>query len=415
MPTEITNPALEAISFKQLKLFETLGRVKSIRQTADEDNLSQPAVTQALAKLEKLVDAQLVDRGARGSYLTDFGDTFLFRVNRFFDLFIQALCNLPVTGNDAVVQATSKRITRSQIRAIICLYDHTNVEIAAAELGLRDTSLIRAVKMLERNVGKSLLSHNVGGTALTMVGSEFARSMKVALQEINMGKSEMDLKKGHSMSRIVIGAMPLGGSLLLSSVLDQFLQLYPDIEFKVVSESAAELLKSLKSGGVDFVLGLVSEDSTDELTAEPIMQTPFMIVSRPDHPLVQKGEISTSDLLDYDWIIGSQGASRRTQFEKIFETTDGPRTSVRTSSFPIIRNLLKNSDRLALLTSYELMNDRSDLHALNFGPISPTPSIGIHYRQSWYPTKIQNQLLNMLRETAKELESEFTPQSLNTI
>ena len=83
-----------AISFMQLRLYESIARLRSVRRASKDCNLSQPAVTQSLAKLEQLVGATLVERRANGSYLNESGEMFYRRVERFFAQFEEALDEL---------------------------------------------------------------------------------------------------------------------------------------------------------------------------------------------------------------------------------------------------------------------------------------------------------------------------------
>ena len=398
MTSEKTGSELEDISFRQLKLLETVGRVKSVRQTSEECNLSQPAVTQAIAKLELLLGIQLLERGSHGSFLTSLGEIFYFRTRRFFDLYHRALEQLPITGGAQAVEATANRISRSQIRSLFALYDNADIEEATEALGICQASLLRATRTLERNVGKPLLGRDANGPVLNFAGMEFARRMRLALQEIEAGKREMDLEQGQAISRLTIGAMPLGGSVLIASVLDAFLRKYPEVEVKVVMESSAELIRSLKAGSVEFVVGLVPEKNDAELTTERLSRTPFKIVGRKGHPLADKADITLDDLLQYEWIIGTKGASRRECFERIFVGTSGPKTAVRTSSSAIFKALLRNSDRLVLLTDYELMNENEALCEIPYKLSSPAPFIGITSRADWVPIKLQSKMLEEIRK-----------------
>jgi LysR family transcriptional regulator of gallate degradation len=87
-----------SLSFRQLKLFESVGRLNSVRRASEECNLSQPAVTQALAKLEQQVGAVLLERRASGSYLNELGEIFHRRATRLFEQFEEALIALGVPG-----------------------------------------------------------------------------------------------------------------------------------------------------------------------------------------------------------------------------------------------------------------------------------------------------------------------------
>jgi len=392
---------LNAISFQQLTLFEAVGRIQSVRRASELCNLSQPAVTQAISKLERQLGEQLLQRRSSGSYLTDLGEILHRRVVRFFEQFESALVKIPVTGGPAVLKSTAKRISRSQARSLIALVETGALDRAAQALGVSQTSLQRTVRTLEQNVGKSLMCRTAAGTSITPAGSEFGKNLKLALQEVEMGHREMEIARGQEKSRLTIGAMPLGGSALLAAVLPDFMSAYPEVEVKIVSGGSPELLESLGMGDVDFVVGLVKKVNDFDLNYEELAATPYSVVCRKDHVLLSKPRVTIADLLEYDWVIGTKGASRREAFEKLFENAPGPRAKIRTSAPPIIRKILENTDRLTLMTSYELMFEGVGLADLKFGPISPVPSIGITTRANWLPIQIQRDLMAMIRDCAR--------------
>ena len=67
-----------------------LGELNSIRRTADALGLSQPAVTQCLADLERLVEIRLFDRHARGLRVTRAGRDVLPLARRMLDALAEA-------------------------------------------------------------------------------------------------------------------------------------------------------------------------------------------------------------------------------------------------------------------------------------------------------------------------------------
>jgi DNA-binding transcriptional LysR family regulator len=62
--------------FEYLKIFLDLGRCRSFSQTAQMNNVSQSAISQAVNHLEKKLGVHLVDRSTRPLHLTDPGKTF---------------------------------------------------------------------------------------------------------------------------------------------------------------------------------------------------------------------------------------------------------------------------------------------------------------------------------------------------
>lgn len=385
-----------SLSFRQLKLFESVGRLNSVRRASEECNLSQPAVTQALAKLEQQIGAVLLERRASGSYLNELGEIFHRRTTRLFEQFEQALIALGVPGGSEAAPVIAKRISRSQARSLIAIVESGSFAEAAQALELSQASLQRAARDLEGNLKKSIYYRTAAGVMVTPAGIEFGRRIKLATQEIEWGIQEIEAVQGSAASQIAIGAMPFGGSVLLASVLDEFVRAHPKVDVKIVNESASEMLKRLRDGEVDFVIGLVQETKGEDLVNEALARTPYTIAARRGHRLVRQGAVTVEDLLRYDWVVGTPGSSRRGCFERLFRGGAAPQTSIATSALAVIRHLLLRSDRLALMTSYELMHE-SELAALPFGPIEPAPAIGVTMRAGWLPTKLHQDFIDLLR------------------
>jgi LysR family transcriptional regulator of gallate degradation len=387
-----------SLSFRQLKLFESVGRLSSVRRASEECNLSQPAVTQALAKMELQIGSALLERRASGSYLNDVGTIFHRRVTRLFAQIEQALIDLGVPGGNGAAAVIAKRISRSQARSLIAIVETGSFGHAAQALGLSQASLQRAARDLESNLKKSLYYRTAAGVMVTPQGIEFGRRIKLACQEIEWGIKEIEVARGDFASQIAIGAMPFGGSVLLASVLDEFVRANPRADVKIINESASEMLKRLRAGDVDFVIGLVQETTADDLSNEALAKTPYTVVARRGHALTRKGRVTTADLLEYEWVVGNLGSSRRACVDRLFAGGRGPQASIATCSLPVIRHLLARSERLTLMTSYELKTEDDTLAAVDVGAIEPSPSIGVTMRADWLPTQLHHDFIDLLRK-----------------
>ncbi len=73
-------------NIRHLRVFVEVGRCGSVSQAAVRSNLSQPAVTQALAKLEKQVEVALFTRHKSGLYLSEIGQLYFGRVEKALEL-----------------------------------------------------------------------------------------------------------------------------------------------------------------------------------------------------------------------------------------------------------------------------------------------------------------------------------------
>lgn len=389
------------ISYRQCRLFESVGRLASVRRGSEECNLSQPAVTQALSKLEQQVGDALLERRASGSYLTNAGKIFHLRVQRMFAQMEAALIAIGPESS-ATAMAVANRLSRSQVRSLIAIIENGSLAEAAEALGLTQASLQRAVRHLEGNLRRNIFHRTASGVMVTPDGIELGRRLKLATLEIEWGIQEIDEARGAQASELVLGTLPYGGSLLLASVLGEFLQRYPETRVRVVTEGAAEMMRRLRFGDVDLVVGIIQETTSQDLANKVIAHTKFQVVARREHPLASRKRVTLEDLASYEWVVGLAGASRRICFEDLFRAHPHPRAPIETSTLPIIRHLIRNGDRLTLMTSYELQHEAGALVALPFDPIRAKPAVGVTMRTDWLPTRIHRAFLDLIKQSLQD-------------
>jgi LysR family transcriptional regulator, regulator for genes of the gallate degradation pathway len=392
---ELRRPVF-ATSIRHLKVFDSVGLLHGVRRASEDCHLSQPAVTQAIAKLEEQIGVTLLERRASGSYLNEFGVIFHRRTQRLFAQFEQALIELGVPTQPLPVARIAGRISKTHIRSLISIVENGSFALAARALGVSQTSLQRAARDLERHLRTPLYTQTASGIVATPAAAEFARKVKLALREIEWGIDEVEAARGNIGGEIVIGAMLLAGSVMLASVVNEFVQAYPNANIRILNGNADDMLRYLRGGDVDVVIGLIRDSVSDGLVQQTLAETPYVIAARYGHPLVAKAEVTLDDLANYEWIVGTPGASRRARFDTLFADRRRPQARIETCSLPTIRLLVTQSDRLTLLTSYELIHEDDALTAVPFASISPAPWIGLAMRENWLPTQLQANFIDLV-------------------
>lgn len=78
-------------SLRHLRAFQAVARLGSVGRASDSIHVTQPAVTQAIARLEAQFGGSLLDRRPTGSFPNADGRIFLRRVDRMFALLDDAL------------------------------------------------------------------------------------------------------------------------------------------------------------------------------------------------------------------------------------------------------------------------------------------------------------------------------------
>ncbi len=339
----------------------------------------------------------LLERRASGSYLTDAGQLLYRRTRRMIAQMEVALIELGCQSVGGDVSAVANRLSRSQLRGLLAIVDYGSFSAAAERMSVTQASLQRAARDLESNLHKTIYHRTAAGVMVTQDGVEFSRRIKLAIQEIEWGIREITAAQGVASSQITIGALPFGGAILLASLLDEFIASHADADIRILTEGAAEMLKRLRVGEVDLVIGIIQDAMTPDLKNEAFAPTPYVIAGREGHPLTMAGRVSIAELSGFDWVVGAEGSSRRTCFEALFSGHALPKSRIATSSLTIIRHLLADSDRLTVMTSYELEQEGEALTALPYTVPFQNPAIGVTMRADWLPTKLHREFIELLR------------------
>lgn len=394
--SELRPPELP-FSIRHLKVFNSVARLNGVRRASEECHLSQPAVTQALAKLEEQIGVTLLDRRASGTYLNELGVIFYRRTQRLFAQLEQALIEVGVPAAPVPVNSLCTRISRSHLRSLIAIVENGSFANAARALGVSQTSLQRAARDLEKTLRTPLYMQTAAGIVATPAAAEFARKVKIALREVDLGIQEVEAAHGNVGGEIIIGAMLLTGSVVLASVINEFVSKFPKANVRILNGNAEDLLRYLRMGDVDVVIGLLRDPCAVDLLHRPLAETPYVVAARHGHPLFAKERVTMDDLAKYEWIVGTPGATRRIHFDELFKGHCVPVARIETCSLPTIRLLLTQSDRLTLLTSYELMHEEDSLAAIPFQPIRPVPNFGLTVRHDWLPTQLQASFIELMQ------------------
>ena len=393
-------------NLRHLRAFVLVAEMGGVTRAASRIHLSQPAITQALAKLEERFATKLLEFGPEGMALTTAGTLLRDRVER-------ALA-LVETGAREALRGEARRsgggfanfeqlLTVAQLRALAAMATTRNFSLAARELGLSQPSVHRAARDLERLTGMTLFVTTRQGVDLTPAAEVLARHAALAHAELQQGFAEVSDSLGRDPGLIVVGAMPFGRTKLLPEALNHLSRERPLARVRVISAPYDGLLGRLRYGVIDVLLGALRDPlPIDDVVQEPLLDDPLAIVARAGHPLVSKGEVTYDDLLAYPWAVPGDETPTRAVFHQMFPPAAEakmPGGMLETSSLVLLRGVLAGSDRLTLLSA------RQALYEIDQGLLAVVPypvslgsrRIGLTTRRGWRPTPTQAILIDHLR------------------
>jgi DNA-binding transcriptional LysR family regulator len=384
-------------NLRHLRLFLAVAELKSVTQAAETWHISQPAVTQALNKLEDETGGALFERSRNGFFLKPRGDILLRRVVSAFGLL------------DPVLATISPRLrislTYAQLQALVAVSEAENFTLAARQLGLAQPTVHRAVTQIEQEAARSLFERTAFGILPTRLCQALTQAARLAIYELDQADAELAEFDGGEAGSIVIGAMPLARSVLLPTALVRFRQQYREMAVQVVDGPYLGMLNELRRGSLDILLGALREPAPiDDIVQEALFDDRLALLSRPDHPLAARSVISVEDLLAYPWVVPHSGTPTRAQFETIFSSAgrQPPRCLIESGSLLLMRGLLLESDHLCCISHVQARTecDRGLLRQLPFDTDDLVRPIGLTFRAGWRPTNPQRKMIDILTEVA---------------
>jgi DNA-binding transcriptional LysR family regulator len=370
----------------------------SVSAAAAAVALSQPALTQGLAKLEAQLGVTLLERRPGGVRATAAGRMMGDRVTA-------ALRQLAAATREALrpgrgYARPEALMTATQLRAFLGLADEGSFVAAAAAQGLSQPALHRAVRELEQVCAAPLVERRGRGVVLTATGRRIARGIRLAAREIEAGMAEI---AADGAERIVVGAMPLSRALVLPHAIAASIRKGSIADIVVVEGSWRELMEPLRDGVIDLTIGALRDDAPPDLDQRALFTDDIAVVARAGHPLAGDTPPSLDDLARYGWIVGSAGTPLRALWDGLFDGHVAPLAPIECGSVMVIRGVLGDTDLLTLLSPDQVaMELRSGVLA-TVGPPVPGArrTIGLTTRRDWRPTAAQARFTALVEHAAR--------------
>lgn len=376
------------LNLRHLRAVAQIARLGSVNAAAGAVNLTQPAITQALARIESMLGVPLFERRPDGMSPTTAADLVVPRIEA------------------ALAHINSPHVTMARLRALLALAESGSYQGASLLTGLSMPSLHRAVSDLSLALRRQLAIRRGKAIVLTEAGVELARAFRLARVELETGIAEIEALKGHETRSISIGAMPLSRARVLPIAVTRFLRRHPGVRIAIAEGARSELAEPLRNGAIDLMVGALRDPLLEaDLIQRPLFRDRPAVIARKGHPLAGKSA-DARQLAQYPWAIAGSGAPLRESWERLFARAGvtPPAVPIETGSVMTIRQVLIDSDFLTLVSpdQVEVEIEAGWLEIIAELPEDLGRTIGVTYRGSWRPTSVQQDFLDELDKAASE-------------
>jgi LysR family transcriptional regulator, regulator for genes of the gallate degradation pathway len=372
------------LNLRHLRAMAAIARLGSVSAAAQAVSISQPAITQGLAKLESQLATSLFERQPGGMEPTPAGRLLAPRTER------------------ALVHIGSRQVTMAQMRALLALAEAGSYPGAAQLTGLAQPTLHRALGDLAIALRRPLVERRGKGVGFTEAGRRTIRAFRLARAELEAGLAELESMNGREVGRIAVGAMPLARARILPAAVAAFHSEYPDVRVAIAEGAFGELIEPLRDGELDLMIGALRDPAPGaDVVQQPLFADRPAIVARKGHPLAGAAP-DIAELARYSWIVPPPGTPLYNQWQSIFDMAGFklPPVPVECGSVITIRQILIATDFLTLLSPDQVAVELEAgwLEIIADAPPGLSRTIGITTRNGWQPTALQAAFVEQLQD-----------------
>jgi len=395
-------------NIRHMRVFLETARSGSVSIAAARCHLSQPAATQAIKQLEADFGTPLLARRRKQAALTTCGALFAQRAaNAMRHLKEGASAALREAGSKSRTRSTFEMsVTAAQLRNLIAIANAGSFTVAARALGLSQPTIHRTARSLEAVAGIPFFTARASGVRLTPAAEAFAKGVKLAQTEIQQSVEEISHELGKEAGSFVLGSLPLARTTIVPQAIHAMVRELNGFQIRVVEGRYAELLRSLREGDIDCLIGALRDPSpAEDIIQEPLFDDALAIVAHPTHPLATKGNLKLEETLSYPWIAPPKETPAGQYLFDTLHIEQRPETPVRavSSSMAVLRGVLAQGPYISIVSRHQIKTDEElgVIQALNVPLEGHIREIGLTYRREWKATQTQELFIDYLRQLHK--------------
>ncbi|MEM7032416.1 MAG: LysR family transcriptional regulator [Chloroflexota bacterium] len=186
---------------------------------------------------------------------------------------------------------------------------------AATTLGYAQSTVSAQIQGLEKELAITLFDRLGKQVVLTQAGHQL------------LGYADKILALTQEAGSVVTDSEAIAGSLTiyapgtlcafrLPPILRLYRERYPQVEITIPAESDPNLAQRMHEGKVDIAFSMEKPFQSPYLCIEPLIKEPLILATWPDHPLMQRDQVSFADFQDETMILTEPLCTYRNVFEK---------------------------------------------------------------------------------------------------
>lgn len=210
-----------------------------------------------------------------------------------------------------------KQATLHQLKVFEAVARHNSFTRAAEELFLTQPTVSMQVKQLTKAVGMPLFDQVGKRLSLTQAGEELLKTCREVFENLDQFEMTVANLKGLKQGRLRLAVITTA-KYFVPRLLGPFCKRYPGIDISLQVTNHEHILNRL-SENLDDLYVMSQLPESVEITCQPILENPLVVVAPADHPLAHEKNISLERLAAEPFIMREPGSGTRKSVQNLFD------------------------------------------------------------------------------------------------
>ena len=182
-----------------------------------------------------------------------------------------------------------------------------NISKAAEELGVTQPAVSRIISNIEKEYRTKLFFRSKTGVSLTRDGQNLFEMVKAPLIELEKVSNNLSSNKTLDKVTIHIGATSTAlYCYLFKHLEDDIKKIFPNVNFKIYSDSSTKLLNMVSNGSIDFAFITTPYQGREDLETHNVVKLNDILIAPISYKDQIKDKVSIKDLENYPFILLSK-------------------------------------------------------------------------------------------------------------
>lgn len=221
----------------------------------------------------------------------------------------------------------------SSMKAFVILAESSSFNNAAKLLNITQPALTRRIKKMEEDLHIQLFERTTRKVTLTKAGKRLLPEARELIKKFDETLFNIRDMNAYHRGMVTLACIPTAVFYFLPLAIGKFNELYPNIKVRILEQGTNNCMESVLCNESDFGINM-NNVTNSSIDFTPLVNEPFVLACRRDHPLAKKQLVEWQELVGYKMI-----GVRFLQRQPIVDRTTASRQAPKLDWFYEVRHL----------------------------------------------------------------------------